>query len=142
MSAHLSLSPLLHFVLKFSIQKIKGGENTSERAGRGREEKKCHHGFHLESSANLPNRQQSPQKATLCPKNAHFSTAAEEKNSNLPFYRIWRSAFRTHTHTSTTLHTTLAMLLSEVVDIGGDVRTTKGFVVNTVVKRRMETITF
>lgn len=63
MSAYLSLSPLLHFVLKFSIQKIKGGEKTSERAGRGREEekkKKCHHGFHLESSANLPNRHQSP----------------------------------------------------------------------------------
>lgn len=40
MSAYLSLSPLLHFVLKFSIQKIKGGEKTSEREGRGREEKK------------------------------------------------------------------------------------------------------
>lgn len=39
MSAYLSRSPLLHFVLKFSIQKIKGGEKTSERAGRGREEK-------------------------------------------------------------------------------------------------------
>lgn len=32
MSAYLSLSPLLHFVPKFSIQKIKGGERrVSER---------------------------------------------------------------------------------------------------------------
>lgn len=39
-SCQLSLSPLLHFVLKFSIQKIKGGEKTSERARRGRKERK------------------------------------------------------------------------------------------------------
>lgn len=39
MSAHLSLSPLLHFVPKFSIQKIKGGEKkASERAAKGKEE--------------------------------------------------------------------------------------------------------
>lgn len=43
-------SPLLHFVPKFSIQKIKGGERREcDEGGRG----KCHHGFHLESAANL-----------------------------------------------------------------------------------------
>lgn len=36
---------------------------------------------------------------------------------------IWQHAFCTHT--ATALHATLAMLLSELVDTGGDVRTTK-----------------
>lgn len=52
MSAHLSLSPLLHFVPKFSIQKIKGGEKkASERAAKGKEEgtknRKVSSGFHF-----------------------------------------------------------------------------------------------
>lgn len=40
---------------------------------------------------------------------------------------------RTHTQPET-LHATLAMLLCGLVDTGGDVRTTKRFVVNTLVK--------
>lgn len=69
MSAYLSLSPLLHFVLKFSIQKIKGGERrVSEQGEDETRGKKCHHGFHLESSANLSKATAAPRKATSCPK--------------------------------------------------------------------------
>lgn len=69
MSAYLSLSPLLHFVLKFSIQKIKGGERrVSEQGEDETRGEKCHHGFHLESSANLSKATAAPRKATSCPK--------------------------------------------------------------------------
>lgn len=68
MTAYLSLSPLLHFVLKFSIQKIKGGGKTSERAGKRTGGKKS---AIMDFILNpLP---VSPQKETTAvQKNVHF----------------------------------------------------------------------
>lgn len=141
MSAYLSLSPLLHFVLKFSIQKIKGGGKTSERAGRGREERKVPSWI---SSWILcqspPKRDDSGPKSTIVspPKKTrtfYLDKPGLKSDGNLSFadYNLATRVF--HTRKATTLHTTLAMLLSELMDSGGDVRTTTRFVVNIVVKR-------
>lgn len=119
--------------LNFLYKRLREGERrVSEQGEDGRRKKKCHHGFHLESSANLPNRQQS-QKATPCPKTHILQPGLKKTLTCRLLNPIWQHAICTHT--ATTLHATLAMLLSELVDTGGDVRTTKGFVVNIVIKR-------
>ena len=75
MSAYLSLSPLLHFVPKFSIQKIKGGGKTSERAVRGRGGRERGGSAIMDFISNPPPICRAPEKGTPCPKNAHFKTA-------------------------------------------------------------------
>lgn len=84
-------------------------------------------------------RQRLPGKRRRVQKRTFYKPGAERIKTLtclLP-NAIWQHAFWTHTHTYTqpkTLHATLAMLLCGLVDTGGDVRTTKRFVVNTVVK--------
>lgn len=67
-------------------------------------------------------------------KNAHFKSGAVKPVTSLSGIQFGNTRFaHTHTHTATALPATLAMLLSELVDTGGDVRTTKRLVVNIVV---------
>lgn len=95
MSAYLSLSPLLHFVLKFSIQKIKGGERDEcEQRERDGEEESAIMDF-ISIVPILP--QKNIKKS---PKITHF----KNKPATSPFPHFCQHAFHSHT---------LAMLLSE-----------------------------
>lgn len=118
-SCHLSLTlPLLHFVPKFSIQKIKGGEKTSA----GARKKSAIMDFINEFSANQPG-----IKATSRPKihNVYYKRQATsiDKGTFFGNPRIQCG--------NTRLHATLATLLSGACEV-----MLGQCVVNTVVKRK------
>lgn len=133
MSAYLSLSPLLHFVPKFSIQKIKGGEKTSERAVRGRGGRERGESAIMDFISNPLPISRTPKKGDTVSKKRTFLNRdrSGEGDGGRIISRIW-----THTHTHGPERCTphlLRYFCCSRTSIG-DVRTTKRLVVNTRVK--------
>ena len=132
-SPSIALSPLLHFVLKFSIQKIKGGEKTSERAGRRkrrrrrRRERRRRRSAIMDFISNpLPISPPQKDKRHRVPKKTHIFNAGLE-NRQLLCNRLAPRVF--HAHTGPTCP-------SRRATSRGDVRTSTRLVVNTGVNRR------
>lgn len=97
MSAYLSLSPLLHFVPKFSIQKIKGGEKTSERAVRGRGGREGGESAIMDFISNPLPISRTPKKGHRVQKTHIFKPRQERgRGGSISFTEFGHT--RTHTH--------------------------------------------
>lgn len=101
MSAYLSLSPLLHFVPKFSIQKIKGGERRVSEREKTRRKRGGESAIMDFISNSLPI-SRTPKRDTVSKKRTFLNS--DRRRGRRIIYRIWT---HTRTHTVATLHATL-----------------------------------
>lgn len=132
MSAYLSLSPLLHFVPKFSIQKIKGGEKTSERAVRGRGGRERGESAIMDFISNPLPISRTPKKRGHHVQKTHIFKPRQERGGGRGTYHFQNLDTHTHGPERCTPHLLRYFCCSRTSI--GDVRTTKRLVVNTRVK--------